>query len=387
MKKSSASRPLSGTVRATSLAVLTLFAANASVAAHKHAAAVRAKVHASPPVQYVGGLNNPRGLGFGPDGNLYIAEGGVGGSSVASQVKPNCFVDPVSVGPYKGSPTGSRVLMVDANRNVSVAIDNLPSSQTNDVTGGLVSGAADVAFIGNTLYAILAGAGCSHGVPGTPNGIVRGNPDHSWTMIANLSAYQQSHPTAVIEEEDFEPDGTWFSMISLRGALYAVEPNHGEIVRVTTDGAISRVVDLSATQGHVVPTSLAYHGNFYVGNLGQFPQAPGSSRVWKVTPSGQVKLDTGGFNMVLGLAFDNRDRMYVLEMSSAFPGWDGLPAPGSGRIVRVDPNGRTRDIIAEGLFLPGGMTMGPDGDLYVSNVSFGPPPVGAGEVLKIEILD
>src|SRR5206468_2030414 len=32
-------------------------------------------------------------------------------------------------------------------------------------------------------------------------------------------------------------------------------------------GAISRVIDISASQGHVVPTAIAYHGNFFVGNL------------------------------------------------------------------------------------------------------------------------
>jgi hypothetical protein len=55
--------------------------------------------------------------------------------------------------------------------------------------------------------------------------------------------------------------------------------------------------------------------------------------------------------------------------------------------VRVDPDGHGRVVIADGLFLPTAMTMGPDGNLYVSNVGFGPPPVGLGEVLKIELPD
>lgn len=45
----------------------------------------------------------------------------------------------------------------------------------------------------------------------------------------------------------------------------------------------------------------------------------------------------------------------------------------------------TRDVIATGLFLPTVMTFGPDGALYVSNVGFGPPPVGMGEILRITV--
>lgn len=328
---------------------------------------------------FAAGLNNPRGLKFGPDGNLYVAEGGLGGTNSTigqcTQVIPD-------VGPYTGSQDGARISKIDTNGVRTTFVDNLPSSQTSPALGSLVSGVADVAFIGDTLYAVLAGAGCSHGVVGIPNGIIRVNPGGTWTLVANLSAYQQANPVKNPEEDDFEPDGTWYSMIAIRGDLYAVEPNHGEIVKVTTDGDITRVIDVSASQGHVVPTALAYHGNFYVGNLGVFPQEIGSSKIWKVTPSGQIKVDTEGFDMVLGLVFDDRARMYVLEMTSGNP----APTPFTGRITRVDPSG-AREVIADGLFFPTGMTFGPDGNLYVSNVGFGPPPVGLGQILKIELAD
>jgi hypothetical protein len=38
-----------------------------------------------------------------------------------------------------------------------------------------------------------------------------------------------------------------------------------------------------------------------------------------------------------------------------------------------------------GLFLPTAMTFGPDGDLYVSNVGFGPPPIGLGAVVRFTV--
>ena len=326
------------------------------------------------------GLNNPRGLKFGPDGNLYVAEGGIGG---LDSTEGCCEQVIAPVGPYTGSVTGSRISKIDANGVRTTVVDNLPSSQTSAVLGNLISGATDVAFIGNTLYILLAGSGCSHGVPQVPempNGVLRVNDDGSTELIANLSAFVMAFPVAHPNPADFEPDGSWYSMIAVGGNLYAVEPNHGELDRITPDGQISRVTDISASQGHIVPTAIAYRGNFYVGNLNTFPVVPGSSNIYKITPSGEVSVFAEGLTAILGVAFDTRGRMYVLETTTVA----GDPTPFTGKVIRIDRLGHQTEIASK-LFFPTGMTFGPDGALYVSNVGFGPPPVGLGEILRITV--
>ena len=54
--------------------------------------------------------------------------------------------------------------------------------------------------------------------------------------------------------------------------------------------------DISASQGHIVPTAIAYRGNFYVGNLNTFPVVPGSSKIYKITPSGNISVFAEGTN-------------------------------------------------------------------------------------------
>lgn len=321
------------------------------------------------------GFNSPRGLKFGPDGYLYVAEAGIGGadSSTCTNVLP-------PVGPYTGSDTGARISRVSPHGVRTTWVTNLPSSQTAATQGSLVSGVGDVAFIGNTLYGILAGAGCSHGVSNIPNGVIRVNSNHSWTEIANLSAFQQANPVAHPNPPDFEPDGTWYSLIAVDNELYGVEPNHGELDRITTKGAISRVLDISAAEGHIVPTAVTWHdGAFYVGNLDLFPIVAGSASVYRIKPNGAISVYATGFTTIVGVLFDQQGGLYVLENTTG----NQFPTPGTGDIVRVDPSG-VRQTIATGLNLPTAMTMGPDNKIYVSAWGFGGSP-GMGEIDVIDI--
>ena len=148
------------------------------------------------------------------------------------------------------------------------------------------------------------------------------------STIADLSAYQQTHPVANPNPSDFEPDGTWFSMVRLGDAMYAIEPNHGESDKITVRGEISRVSDISASEGHIVPTSVVFHdGDFYFGNLGLFPIVPGSSNVYKLNPrTGAIRVYAPGFTTIEGIDFDEKGNLYVLEsMTNA-----GFPMPSQG---------------------------------------------------------
>jgi hypothetical protein len=191
-------------------------------------------------------------------------------------------------------------------------------------------------------------------------------------------------------------------MVTVRGNLYATEPNHQQIVRISPfTGKVRGIVDVSASSSMWVgPTGITSTGeeeladaeargsnaddadlaHLFFGNLAPFPISLGSASVFKLTPSGGLEVRELGLTTVVGLAFDNRNRLYVLELSEAA----GFPNPGAGKLVRISSSGQTRDIVT-GLVVPTAMTIGPDGAIYISN--FGAAPPGLGQILRVEITD
>lgn len=333
------------------------------------------------------GLIGPRGLKFGPDGSLYVALAGPGGTNSTADICPD---QQVAGADYTNGDTAS-IVKIDKSGNVTTVASGFPSALSQR-TPPDVLGLADVAFLDGHLYALESGGGCSHGAS-LPNMVAQvDEATHSWTMLADLSAAVLANPPAAIPL-DYEADGVFYNLIVSKGQMYAVESNHGKIWSVTKKGEIEMVTDIAAQDGHhIVPTAaVESDGGLFVGNLGLFPISPDSSQLLMLRPGcgdhsepcgpGTLHIagsSNPGLTTVVAMDWGPDGLLYVLELSEPQPGESVpyFPNPGDGKVVRVRSNGQVEDVIT-GLSLPTGMTFGPNGALYVSNWgAAAPAPIG-----------
>ncbi len=314
------------------------------------------------------GLNNPRGLTFAPNGQLFVAEAGTGNND-------------------------SAILGIDLQKGIQAYLaQGLPSIVT---PMGDIVGVHDVSPLGriNLLAPIGLGADPTTRAAGSKFG---------WLLRVSATGKQQYRADVAGHEAGANPDG---SVVDSNPYAVQVLPNGNAVV---ADAGANALLYVNVATGTVqtlavfparevaapfppfslpaeaVPNAvtLGPDGAIYVGQLLGFPFTPGESNVYRVTMDGSYEVFAGGFTSIIDVTFDAQGNLYVLEIAkigllNAFQTGDF-----TGALIRVAPDGTRTEIASTGLFAPGGVAIGSDGAAYVTNYSISS---GGGQVVRIPL--
>jgi hypothetical protein len=341
-------------VMAASAATLLLAAAPAAAAAP-----------AGPPKPVATGLDNPRGLAFGPHGELYVAEAGRGGD-----------------GPCLAGPEGGTVCFGSSGAVTRVAHGSqrriqhgLPSLADPD--GAQAIGASDVAVDAGGGLLVTVGLGADPGLRAqVPQLAGMARLYRDGRPVADLGAYERSANPDGVSPPDTNPN----AVLASRGGAVVADAGGNSLVQAGRRGRLSTVATFTGPSAGVqaVPTSITRgpDGAYYVGELTGYPFTPGTAVVWRVVPGHRPTVYAAGLTNVIDLAW-GPGGLYVLEIARG----GLLSGDRTGALLRVDRHGKPRVIASEGLTAPGGLAIRGH-DAYVSNCSV---CAGTGSVVRLHL--
>ena len=327
-------------------------------------------------------LVSPRGLAFGPDGGLYVAEAGLGGS------KP-CFTNLSGTFCYGASGAVSRLL-----NGVQERVAEGFASYAN-VNSGRGAGPSGVSFSGFGKAFVTVGlednpalrdlapefAGFGQLVQLSPSALASGHTPHSgrrWNYVADLAQYEHD-----VNPDCGDKDSNPFGIAADGGSVIVADAGANSLVRREPNGELSTVAVFSnnsssnlhegcpvATSHDFVPTSIVVgpDGAYYIGHLNGFPLEVNGSSVYRMEKGGTpVPFIARKFTFIVAMAFDPAGNLYVLQHTTGILPNGKISSAAPGSLIRVAPDG-TMTTMIEGLEKASGLAIDPDGAVYLSTI-------------------